>query len=236
VALPGIASGTITISTQRTVYGGDLNFRYHQWNDENSRIHLLLGGRFLFLDEGLNISMFSQDLPGLGVAGNSFYLTENFNTQSHFYGPQVGATYDFKLGPLVLELTGKFAVGAVQQNVHTSATTRILEPNGIVTSGVDSALYVQPGNAGHFSRTRFAFVPEGHASMSFDFNEHVRLTVGYSYLYLSSAIRPGDQVNRNVNVQPVGAGFTIPPSAPPPDFHSSGFWAQGLDVGVRFSF
>src|SRR5206468_3834225 len=37
VALPGIASGQIGIETPRRLYGGDLNLRYAEWSDPNSR-------------------------------------------------------------------------------------------------------------------------------------------------------------------------------------------------------
>src|SRR5206468_3726793 len=112
--------------------------------------------------------------------------------------------------------TGKVAFGNVEQRLRNSAFTSIREPDGRVTSDTDNALFVSPGNAGRFSRTRFAVVPEGSFKVGFDFNEHVRLTFGYTFLYLSHALRPADQLDRNVNVQPVGAPFVIPSAAPPP--------------------
>jgi len=81
-------------------------------------------------------------------------------------------------------------------------------------------------------------VPEVGVQLSVRITDWVYATVGYSFLYLSDVARPGDQVDRNVNVQPVPAGVPalIPPAAPPPTFRSTNFWAQGLDIGLRFSF
>jgi hypothetical protein len=236
VALPAIMSGRIQFDNTRRLYGADSNLRWHYWQGSNSRLAFLLGARYLVLEEGLNITENSLDLPGLGVVGNSYYLNEQFNTRNRFYGGQLGADYQFRVGPVFLEAVGKCAAGVVQQNIDNRAFTQITMPDGTVAQSANSALYVNPNNAGRFSQNRLAFVPEGNLKLGFDFTENVRLTVGYTFLVLNQAVRPGDVVNRNVNVQPVGAPFVIPPAAPPPTFISSGFWVQGFDVGVRFSF
>jgi hypothetical protein len=237
VAVPGIASGSIRIDTPRVLYGADVNARYHYLLEPDSRLIFLAGVRFLALDEGLNITETSSDLPGLGAPGNNYFLAERYKTQNRFYGVQVGSEYSYRFGRVSFDGIGKVAVGAMQKTLINSAVIRIDEPNGIVETNTNNALYISPNNAGRFHHTTLAVVPEGALRMNFDFNEYIRFSVGYSVLYLSSVIRPGDQVDRNVTVQPVGvAPFYFPPPAHVPTLTPSVFWAHGLDVGLRFSF
>jgi hypothetical protein len=228
VAAPNIAAGSIAITTPRDLYGGDIDLRSISSSDANNRFTLLFGGRFLQLEEGLHMVSMSSPLLAQGVLGNTFSITEQFDTQNRFYGGQVGAEYEYRLGPVSLAATAKLALGAMQENLNDTASSRIIQPNGITLNNFNRGLYISPGNAGKFNRTQFAFVPEGNFKLALDLNQYVRVTVGYTLLYLSDVIRPGDQLNRNVNLGPV--------AAPPPSFKSTEFWAQGLDLGVRFSF
>ena len=235
VAIPNLASGTLQIRTPSILYGAELNGDCHYWCGDNHRFSLLAGFRFLSLDEALNMRETSQDLPGLGVAGNSYFLSEDFVTHNNFYAGQVGASYEFRLGPVSAALVGKVAAGPMLETIHNSAFTSITEPNGLVTTATNSALYISPNNAGVFHKTRFAVAPEGDVKLGFFVTPNLRITAGYTFLYVSSVARPGDQVNRNVNVQPVG-GAAFAPLAPVPTPISTSFWAQGLDAGLEISF
>jgi hypothetical protein len=236
VVVPGIASGFVSVDTPRVLYGADVNLRYNYYFEQASRLVFMLGGRYLALDEGLNITELSRDIPGLGVPGNVYTLGEHWRTRNRFYGGQVGSEYSFRVGPLTMDLTGKLALGPTKRALDTSSGIQIVEANGIVSTNANNALYISPLNAGHFSRTSLAFVPEAAFKLNFDFNEHIRLSAGYSVLYISDVIRPADQVDQNVVVQPVGAPALIPPPAALPRLHSGSFWAHGLDAGLRISF
>jgi hypothetical protein len=238
VALPFVSSGQIRVDLSSRLYGGDANLRWLLWNSElvGQRAVLLFGGRFLALDEGLSISEIGQDLSGQGVPGNSFRANESFSTRNRFSGGQIGGEYQWRHGPFSLTATGKVALGDTEETITNKAFIAITEPSGLTTTSTDRALYIGPGNAGSFSRSHFAVAPEGDVQLGIDFNEYVRLTVGYTYVYISQVARPGSQIDRNVNVQPVGtpAAFLPPPGTPV--IQSTHFWAQGLDVGLRLSF
>jgi hypothetical protein len=64
--------------------------------------------------------------------------------------------------------------------------------------------------------------------------------VGYTFLYLSRVARPGDQIDPalNPNRVPIDNGFGTPggPDRPTLDFKSTGFWAQGVNIGVELGF
>jgi hypothetical protein len=238
VALTNVSSGRIQVDLSSRLYGGDANLRWHLWQSElyGQRAVILFGGRFLALDEGLSINETSKDLPGLGVPGNTFNATESFGTRNRFSGGQIGGEYQWYYGPFSFTAVGKVAIGDVEETITNNAFISVTEASGLVTSSRDRALYIGPGNAGSFSRSHFSVAPEGDFQLGIDFNEYVRLTVGYTYLYISQVARPGSQIDRNVNVQPVGTPAAFVPAPGTPVIQSTHFWAQGLDVGLRLSF
>jgi hypothetical protein len=55
-------------------------------------------------------------------------------------------------------------------------------------------------------------------------------------MYLNKVIRPGQAIDRTVNIQPVGATEQFGPARPVASFNQVPFWLQFLNVGVGFSF
>jgi hypothetical protein len=102
-----------------------------------------------------------------------------------------------------------------------------------------SILLVQPSNAGTHSRNRFAVLPEAMANFGYQITPHVRATIGYDALVLSSVERSGDAINRNVNPALTKFIQTQQPSTvqqPNFGFHADGWWAQGLMAGLSVTF
>ena len=73
--------------------------------------------------------------------------------------------------------------------------------------------------------------------------EHIRLSMGYTFLYWSDVVRPGDQVDRVVDFtkvpsfQPLPAGFpAAPQNRPAVLFKENDFYAHGLNFSVLFKF
>src|SRR5262249_59900165 len=92
-------------------------------------------------------------------------------------------------------------------------------------------------NIGHYDRERFTVIPEVGLNVGYELSEHCRLTVGYNFLYWSSVVRPGDQIDRNVDVTliPNFIASDLPTGQrrPAPLLQKTDFWAQGLSVGVE---
>lgn len=227
---PGL-SGMLTVSQTRRFYGGDADLRYEYLCSDNHRIHLLGGAKLLFLDESLNFERMSVG-PVAGVR----YQTESLGVANRFYGGQLGAEWEFRLGPVFFLTKGKLAFGVVDVNPNLSSVTQFIDPTGAVTTGANQGLYVSPTSAGRSHRSQFALAPELNFKLGFDFNEWVRFSVGYTYVGLTDATRAGDLINRNsnpaTNLQPAPLVNLAPQTAAP----TTGFWAQGLDVSVRLSF
>jgi len=85
-------------------------------------------------------------------------------------------------------------------------------------------------------REAFAVVPEASVKLGFEC-EHQRLFVGYDFTYLSDAVRPGDQIDRTVNVGQVplvgGSPAFAGPERPRLVAKASDFWLDVLMFGLE---
>jgi hypothetical protein len=142
------------------------------------------------------------------------------------------------MGRFTLELLGKVAVGPNYETIkivgETSRTNLTTNANILVN---DRGLYAQPGNVGNYNRIQLAVVPEVSLKSYVELTDHLKFHVGYSLLFLNKAVRPADQIDQALNIQPVGVGVTNPPLLPgPPSFRNSTFSVQMLNLGLEFCF
>jgi hypothetical protein len=84
-------------------------------------------------------------------------------------------------------------------------------------------------------RDTFTVVPELGLNIGYQLTNHIRAFVGYNFLYWSSVVRPGDQIDPRVNTNLIPPPIsTAGPAVPAFAFHGSDFWAQGITLGVEF--
>ena len=99
-----------------------------------------------------------------------------------------------------------------------------------------AACWPSSTNIGHYTQDNFAVVPELDLKLGFQFTRHTRLVVGYDVLYWSNVARAGEQIDRTVNSTLLPNSGVLPRRAiwPGPQFtfQETGFWAQGINVGV----
>src|SRR5262249_20905232 len=97
-----------------------------------------------------------------------------------------------------------------------------------------------PSNIGTYHRSRFSFVPELGLTLNYQFTSWMRGIIGYNFMYWSDVMRPGDQIDRRVNVANQFGGTGVPqgnsPLFPMPINRGSDFWAHGLNIGLMFTF
>src|SRR5262249_23740520 len=61
-------------------------------------------------------------------------------------------------------------------------------------------LLTGPGNIGSSTTGRFSVVPEVGMNLGYYVTDWMRLSVGYNFLYWSGVARPGEQIDRRVNL------------------------------------
>ena len=238
VALPNILGGGISFSQPERLFGGELNLRVAGRPSifSFSTYDLLLGVRYLQLEEKLIEQESLIDLPGLGMPGNQFSMLENFTTKNRFYGGQIGTEINTRFCSVLFVTTLKVAVGYNREDAQVGALSRVIEPDGTVTTAANRGLFVQPSNAGPHKRSRLAAVPEFAFNAIYEFNDYFRLNIGYTFLFQTNVIRPGNQIDRSVNIQALQPLGQIGPARPQFPFRESEFYAQGLNVALEFSY
>jgi hypothetical protein len=238
VAVTNMMAGSVAVDVPRNLFGGEANLRYNYVGSPlfSDRFILLGGFRFLKLDEKVGITETLQDLPGLGAPGNFYNLFERFSAHNQFYGGQIGLEFERHVGPVALDIVGKFAVGGTQQEVNNSAITVIRGIDAVNHVGPNRGLLVQPSNAGKFHRTVFSVVPDLEFNVALALNDHIRVGVGYQFLYWTGVNRAAYQIDRVVNVQALQPFDQVGTARPAAIFTSTGFWAQGLNARIEFAF
>jgi hypothetical protein len=83
-------------------------------------------------------------------------------------------------------------------------------------------------------------VPEAGVNFGFQLTRCLRVVAGYSFLYNSSVLRAGNQIDRGLNVtqlpSQVGPGTLVGVARPVPVLRGSDFWAQGFSVGLELRY
>ncbi len=80
-------------------------------------------------------------------------------------------------------------------------------------------------------------MPELDLNLGFQFTRHTRVVVGYDFLYWSKVARAGEQIDTTVNSSrlpspPHGVTPAGDLTRPQFTFQETGFWAQGINVGL----
>jgi hypothetical protein len=245
-SFPTITAGgallTLTSRMQSAELNGVVNMPAY------AGVHLVLLGGFRFADLKEHLSFGTTSLgvmPTLPPGGNNglvFDTQDRFNTHNYFYGGQLGARAEYRLGKWFVNGSAKVALGDMLEIASRFAdyTTNVFNnpAGGTPKSAPGFGAFVQQSNYGSNHRHAFAVVPEAGVNVGYQVTSSARLFVGYDFLYLSDVLRPGKQIDRTINfsqtVDSMAGGFPFAPGTRPNrDLTSSDFWAQGLNFGVE---
>jgi hypothetical protein len=240
VSVPGVLTGTVAVNLSSRLQGAELNGVCNLCCGCRGRVDLLAGFRYLELTEGLGVTENLTVVPGVPVlGGTAFQVHDQFNTRNRFYGGQIGARAEFWRGGLFVNVRGMVALGNTEQVVDVAGST-VIAPPGQVPTVANGGLLAQATNSGHFTRDQFAVVPEVGINVGYQVTQHLRAFVGYSFLYWSNVVRPGDQIDRAVNPTQLPLSTAAPlltgPARPAPVLRDTDFWAQGISLGVEFRY
>jgi hypothetical protein len=268
---PVFVDGVARVTSSSEFWGAESNAVFHLNREGKWKVDVVAGFRLLGLDEGLDIfeatSNFATNpnfgfsyLGGFFIAqGSRHEELDSFKTHNRFYGGQIGARVERQWGRLSLGSGVKLALGGTQQELKISGSTFVI-PQGVdigtpvgSPTGTGSTIipfvpvsdfggvYTNPANIGKHKRGQFSTVSEVNAEVGFDVCSYLRLTVGYTLMYWSNVVRPGEQTDLLVNQAwiPSGQGFDNQFSGNPfprVPFTRSDFWAQGISFGIDFRY
>ena len=99
----------------------------------------------------------------------------------------------------------------------------------------DTGVFAQRGNIGTHVRDKFGMIPQFGAKIGFRVTRRLSLTAGYTLVYWSSVVRPGQHYSLDVNQDLIeNNGAFVGPLRPAFKWNDSDYWAQGANVGLAF--
>ena len=233
--------GSAQATLENNLGGGELNATWAMPPSDAWRIGFIGGFRFLQLRESYTITTSSPYNPP--NPADIWNTTDSFDARNRFYGLQVGARAAYDQGPWVGSVMGKVALGSMQQRVSVNGFLETNDYNNFgATQIFPGGYFALPTNSGDHSRNTFAVVPEVALNVGYRLTPQATVYLAWSFLYASNVVRPGEQINRNINpTQTVSYGNDPPvspvgPAQPTFSFSTTDFWAQTLSIGLAYRF
>ncbi len=247
VAFPGIASGSFQMDASSNLTGiaARVRRRFACGNCETysdlcgtcvptmSRFDATLGWRHLFLKERITLT---ENLQSQQTTNQTqFNIIDDFQTRNTFNGAELGVQWQGRKGLWTLDTLLRLSIGNVNQQVRIGGNTRIT-PQGEAAQNFGTGFLTQRGNIGLFERDKFAVLPEFGAQLGYQLTPRTRLIAGYTLLFLSSVVRPGDQISLDLHPNLLAPSENLNNQVARPQFRfmETDYWVQGLNFGAEY--
>ncbi|MEI8366554.1 MAG: BBP7 family outer membrane beta-barrel protein [Parachlamydiaceae bacterium] len=239
----GAYSALAELKTRNQVQGAELNGLMTFPCGCGLNMAVLAGFRYWNFNESLN---FTVNSPYLAYPEDVFTTIDKFDVQNNFYGGQLGVAFDYMYDCFFVNLKAKVALGANCGRVDINGSLLTNEFNPVFSTGAPQSyiggFFADPTNIGNHSKTLFSVIPEVNINIGYQIMDSLRLQVGYTFMYASNVLWAGKEIDSNLNTTQIPAiAFEPSPTlvgapSPTPLTRTDGFWAQGVNVGLEFSF
>lgn len=223
-------AGDASVRTLLDIVAAEIYGRARLGQSRNHRLDFIGGYSHFNIADELQLSINRTQVPP-GVESS---FSDDFRTRNEFHGGQIGGEVSLKRGRWTASSLTKVHLGNMAQRVAVrgSSTQEVIGGGAPVV--FDEGLFARGDVQGVRSRDVFAFAPEMNLKIGYQFREHVNFHVGYSFVYWSNVALAGEQMDRNLFLDPndlgnTGTGRFV-------DINSSGFWVQGIDLGAVIEF
>jgi hypothetical protein len=226
LASPGFSTGSVVIEANTELQGGELLLRHMVSPPSGILTGVLLGYRYARLDDDLRIT------ESLTQGVTTIALLDRFDTENTFHGAEIGFISEARRDRWSGELVVKVALGVTQSDVQIEGATTTTVGAGIPVTTI-GGLLAQSSNSGTFEQDDFAVIPELGATVGCNLTERLKVTLGYTFIYWSRVARAGEQIDRDINLPLLPGPNTLRPAF---SFVMTDFWAQGVNVGLEYSY
>ncbi len=235
-------TGDVSVVSSSNIYSAGFLLRHLLVKDRHTRVDFLGGYRYFKMDEGLSLSSSTTSqsaTSGLAV-GTVIDINDVFDTDNDFNGGEFGVNISRSRGCWSLDVLAKVALGSNRQTVRINGQTSVTVPNVapvITNQGVFSQSSVPgyTGNIGQYDRSQFMAIPELGVTVGYQATKNIRTTFGYTFIYLSDVVRPGNQIDRNVNGTLFTPNFNGP-QTPQLRWDSRDAFMYGFSFGAELTF
>lgn len=237
------ATGAVQVHLENQAWGAELNYRRLLCGNPcaSGRLEGLIGYRYFNMQETLWITENFTAIPGGGSAVASGVVTDYFRTTNEFHGGQIGLAGSITRGRWTVDGRATVAFGNLTRSATISGSQSLVLNNGTPVNANGGLLAIPGANIGSFSDSVFAVIPEVGLNVGYQLTSRMRVFVGYNFLYLGNALRPGAVIDTNVdaaripNFLPGNPAPIAGTPRPAPQIRSSDFFIQGISFGLQFN-
>jgi hypothetical protein len=237
VAYPGYYAGGVIVRSTSVLGGANVDGFFNVARGCGFQADLFGGFRFLDLRETLDIQT-----PDLSIAsssnqnGTAYNTVDDFRTSNQFYGGRLGGRLGYQWDRLSVDLNASVSLGSTYQSINIYGFSSATVPSSSGPSYAPGGIFAQPSNSARYWAWDFTVVPEVGLKLGYRVWRNLQFTVGYDFLYWSSVVRPGAQVNRDINLSQsslLGSGSLTGPAQPVAPLTRTDFFANGLNIGLE---
>jgi len=228
VGFPEVVEGQIRIDTASDLNSAGLLLRRTWFRGCRGQVALVGGYRYFRLRERLTINedLRIVDETGLVEYGTTMQVEDRFAVQNDFHGADIGLAAELHRGRWSLDVLTKLGMGGVRQRLDIGGLTQVTVPDEPPETR-DGGLLARSSNMGRYRDTEFALLPELGVNVGYCVTESVSLRAGYSLLWLTDALRTGDQIEPAIG--PAGAA-----AHPEAGMAATSVCVQGINAGVEW--
>lgn len=231
---PTQANGRIAIGSDSEILAGDLYYRLLMHENSRMRADFVFGYQIGRIDEDLTVDA-SVNNPAIGQWDH----TDTFRAENEYHGGHFGIRGEYRNDRWALELLAKFGFGSMRQTVLVEGVGQFTDLNMPPGVSATSGLLAQTAtNGGTHVQDQFAFTEDVRIAIAYWPSSRLKISAGYSLMYWSSVVRPGDHIDfgvdrRLVDFNPANDAAATRPTF---SFDPTGFFVHGVNLGVAGRF
>jgi hypothetical protein len=230
LASPGERAGAVQVGLDTCLWGKDVSLVANYCDLPGFRFNVLAGARFVELEEDLRI----QDATvTLAAPRTSSASSDQILTNQKFFGPQVGAAFEWRFCRWMLEGSAKVGLGVYHQQADVTGLTLNAADGGFTAR--PGGLLALPSNSGNHERTRFGMVTDLGMNLGYQLTDNIRIFAGYNFLLMPASLRAGSQIDPVINTTQFN-GRLQGAARPAYVFRTSNFMAHGTNFGLEFRY
>ena len=228
-------TGNLLLRSSSEVQAADIFVRWVLRRSCRTQFDLLVGYQFSRLDEDLAIDTFTL-VELIDEVFETVSVSDIFDTHNEYHAAHFGFQGEYRRCRWGLDVSTRFGFGNMRQRVTIRGASTFTDVTGDVDSRASGLLAQAATNAGVHTQDKFSFMNDTGIKLNFYARERLKLSIGYSLMYWTSVVRPGDHIDLGID------GDLLDP-IPPDDatrpafaFNPTDFYLHGLNLGMEFSF
>ncbi len=226
-----VVDGSIAVNYNTSFAGTDVYTRIMMERCRLNRVDLIGGYSYLRLADSLSIRSFHTSHDPF-IDGTTFQIRDRFSSSNVFHGGMLGLMGTRGRGRWSLDWLAKASLGASLQRVNIAGSTVITPLNGAPIP-LAGGLLAQQSNIGSYTNSQTVVIPELTVNLNYHLSTNWSVGIGYNFIWLSSAVTAGPQIDRQVNLTQL-AGPLIGPARPAfSGFNTEDYWLMGMNMSLR---